>query len=114
MIFFVRVVTSLLTPLSACTQEVKALQCEIQLLKSLDHQRIVRYYGTQQTATELYIFMEYMSGGSIRDQLNTYGVFSESVVRRYTRQVLQGLAYLHNLMIVHRDVKGMCCVDASL
>ena len=44
--------------------------------------------------------------GSIRDQLNTYGIFSENVVRRYTRQVLEGLAYLHKLMIVHRDVKG--------
>ena len=45
-----------------CEQEVKALQCEIQLLKSLDHERIVRYYGTQETDKELYIFMEYMSG----------------------------------------------------
>ena len=46
------------------SKEVKALQCEIQLLKDLDHERIVRYFGTQQTDTELYIFMEYMSGVS--------------------------------------------------
>ena len=41
---------------------MKALHCEIQLLKSLDHERIVRYFGTQETDSELYIFMEYMSG----------------------------------------------------
>lgn len=46
--------------------------------------------------------------GSVKDQIKEYGPLTENVTRRYTRQVLEGLAFLHNLMIVHRDIKGRC------
>lgn len=41
---------------------MKALEAEIDLLKNLRHDRIVLYYGTQQTDLHVYIFMEYMPG----------------------------------------------------
>jgi len=44
--------------------------------------------------------------GSVKDQIKEYGPLSENVTCRYSRQVLEGLAYLHDLLIVHRDVKG--------
>ncbi|KAJ3582019.1 hypothetical protein NHX12_015980, partial [Muraenolepis orangiensis] len=44
--------------------------------------------------------------GSIKDQLKSYGALTENVTRRYTRQILEGVSYLHSNMIVHRDVKG--------
>jgi len=43
-------------------QEVKALRSEIQLLKSLQHERIVQYYGTLEQPDVLSIFMEYLPG----------------------------------------------------
>ncbi|KAJ8337220.1 hypothetical protein SKAU_G00384400 [Synaphobranchus kaupii] len=90
------------------SKEVNALECEIQLLKTLRHERIVQYYGCLRDpdSRKLSIFVEFMAGGSIKDQLKAYGVLTEKVTRRYTRQILQGVFYLHSNMIVHRDIKG--------
>ncbi|XP_063063216.1 mitogen-activated protein kinase kinase kinase 22 [Engraulis encrasicolus] len=90
------------------SKEVNALECEIQLLKNLHHERIVQYYGSLRDpdTKKLSIFVEFMPGGSIKDQLKAYGALTEKVTRRYTRQILQGVSYLHNNMIVHRDIKG--------
>lgn len=51
---------------SSVMQEVSALECEIQLLKNLCHERIVQYYGCLRDTMErtLSIFMEYMPGVS--------------------------------------------------
>jgi len=48
-------------------QEVSALECEIQLLKNLHHERIVQYYGCLRDRGDktLTIFMEYMPGVSL-------------------------------------------------
>jgi serine/threonine protein kinase len=64
------------------------------------------YYGTERTPEHLTIFMEYVPGRSIFSRLREYGAMSEEVVRKNTRQVLEGLAYLHAHRIVHRDIKG--------
>ncbi|GCB60657.1 hypothetical protein scyTo_0003979 [Scyliorhinus torazame] len=90
------------------SKEVNALECEIQLLKNLHHDRIVQYYGSLRDTMErrLSIFVEYMPGGSVKDQLKAYGALTENVTRKYTRQILEGVSYLHSNMIVHRDIKG--------
>lgn len=88
------------------SKEVKALQREIQLLQDISNPRIVQYYGSQKQPSVLSIFMEYVPGGSVKDQIQEYGPLSENVTKRYTRQVIEGLEFLHSSMIVHRDIKG--------
>lgn len=48
---------------------------------------------------ELYIFLEYVPGGSVGHMLEKFGPFSEHLVRTYTRQLLLGLEYLHGLKV---------------
>lgn len=54
----------------------------------------------------LYIFLEYVPGGSVAALLNNYGAFEEALVRNFVRQILTGLNYLHERNIIHRDIKG--------
>lgn len=63
---------------------------------------------TEQLEDRLYIYLEYASGGSIHKLLQEYGAFKEPVIRNYTRQILQGLAYLHNQNTVHRYTFQEC------
>ena len=66
----------------------------------------MRYIGTERDESQFYIFLEYVPGGSISSVIHKFGKFSEGLVRSYTRQILVGLAYLHEHQIMHRDIKG--------
>ncbi|KAL2348030.1 hypothetical protein Fmac_002030 [Flemingia macrophylla] len=59
-----------------------------------------------QVDDKLYIYLEYVSGGSIYKLLQQYGQLGEIAIRNYTRQIVLGLAYLHAKNTVHRDIKG--------
>ncbi|XP_060755597.1 mitogen-activated protein kinase kinase kinase 2-like [Neoarius graeffei] len=87
---------------------VKALEHEIEILQAVNHKCIIQYYGflCNPTQRTLSIFMEFMPGGSIKAQLNVHGALPENKTRRYTRQILEGVVYLHSKMIIHRDIKG--------
>lgn len=85
---------------------IDALKREISLLRELRHPNIVQYLGCSSSADNLNIFLEYVPGGSVQTMLNSYGALPEPLVRSFVRQILTGLSYLHNMDIIHRDIKG--------
>jgi len=87
-------------------ESAKQLGQEISLLSRLRHPNIVQYYGSEMVEDKLYIYLEYVSGGSIHKLLQEYGQLGEPAIRSYTHQILSGLAYLHAKNTVHRDIKG--------
>ena len=85
---------------------VEQVQAEVMVMKALDHPNIVRYINAQHMGTTLYIFMEYMPGGSISKIMKRFGgCLQVDVLRQYLRQVLEGLEYLHSHHVIHRDLK---------
>lgn len=85
---------------------IAALKLEIELLQGFRHPHIVQYLGTSSDDSHLNIFLEYVAGGSIAGMLKQYNTFQEPLVRNFTRQILEGLSYLHARNIIHRDIKG--------
>ncbi|XP_023600888.1 mitogen-activated protein kinase kinase kinase 19 isoform X2 [Myotis lucifugus] len=87
-------------------REYRKLQEEVDLLKALKHVNIVAYLGTCLEKNTVSIFMEFVPGGSISSIINRFGPLPEMVFCKYTEQILQGVAYLHENCVVHRDIKG--------
>ncbi|KAL6950942.1 hypothetical protein ACO0QE_000224 [Hanseniaspora vineae] len=81
---------------------------EIDLLKNLKHENIVKYQGFIQKTHKLYILLEYCSNGSLRDliKLQTTGCLNETLAKHYVKQTLHGLQYLHDQGVIHRDIKA--------
>ncbi|XP_066202392.1 mitogen-activated protein kinase kinase kinase 19 isoform X3 [Saccopteryx leptura] len=90
----------------ATEKEYRKLQEEVDLLKALKHVNIVAYLGTFLEENTVNIFMEFVPGGSISSIINRFGPLPEMVFCKYTKQILQGVAYLHENCVVHRDIKG--------
>lgn len=78
---------------------------EMSVLEVLDHPNVVSYYGIEVHRDKVYIFMEFCSGGSLAGLLEHGRIEDEQVIMVYSLQLLEGLAYLHEGAIVHRDIK---------
>ena len=93
---------------------------EVRILCSIQHPNIVRYYDAflDEYNKDLYIIMEFLGGGDLESKLkemkDSKTSFKEEQVWRYSLQILQGLLTLHNLKIIHRDIKpGNLFIDEN-
>eukprot|EP00033_Pygsuia_biforma_P000945 GCRY01001087.1.p1 GENE.GCRY01001087.1~~GCRY01001087.1.p1 ORF type:complete len:1008 (-),score=316.96 GCRY01001087.1:454-3477(-) len=87
-------------------EHIDSYESEVNLLKMLEHRNIVKYIGCVKTSNHLNIIIEFVENGSLLTMLKKYGKMQESLVRVYMTQVLEGLAYLHEQGVIHRDIKG--------
>lgn len=86
---------------------VKRLRQEIELAEHLRHPNIVRVYGGGRTGNYLFMAMEYVPGGSLKDYISRQGSRTLPVGEslRIARQICAALAYAHRQEVIHRDVK---------
>ncbi|KAK1440324.1 hypothetical protein QVD17_06149 [Tagetes erecta] len=102
--FFAVNEVSLLDEGSQGKQSIMQLEQEIYLLSQFHHENIVQYLGTDTADGKLYIFLELVPKGSLAKLYQKYEL-QDPQVSTYTKQILNGLKYLHESYVVHRDIK---------
>jgi serine/threonine-protein kinase 24/25/MST4 len=85
--------------------EIEDIQREIHIMSSLQTDFVTKYYGSLIQGSKLWIIMEYLEGGSCLDLLRA-GPFEEIYCAVICRELLQGLAYVHEQNKLHRDIKA--------
>jgi 5'-AMP-activated protein kinase catalytic alpha subunit len=78
---------------------------EIKILRLFDHPHIIRLYEVIDTPTDIFVVMEYVSGGELFDYIVMKGRLAENEARRFFQQILTGIEYCHHHRVVHRDLK---------
>jgi len=89
-------------------RHAEKLKRELEICARLEHEHIVRYLGHEYVDQCLHIFLEYVSGGSLRRMLNDFGPLDKALLRKAARGILEGLDFLHTHSppVLHRDLKG--------
>ncbi|XP_077581949.1 caM kinase-like vesicle-associated protein isoform X2 [Stigmatopora nigra] len=83
----------------------KAAKNEILILKMVKHSNILQLVDVFETKKEYFLFLELATGREVFDWILDQGYYSERDTSNVVRQVLEAVAYLHSLHIVHRNLK---------
>jgi serine/threonine-protein kinase len=101
-----RVAIKALTPHLAMAEGFRErFEAEIESLKTLRHDGIVRLYGYGEQDGNLYYSMELEDGISLQDQLKAGRLFNRREVTSIAIQLSLALKHAHDHGIVHRDIK---------
>ncbi|XP_018012177.1 5'-AMP-activated protein kinase catalytic subunit alpha-2 [Hyalella azteca] len=84
---------------------VEKIKREITNLKLFRHPHIIKLYQVISTPTDIFMVMEYASGGELFEYIKKQGKLKESEARKFFQQIISGVDYCHRHMVVHRDLK---------
>ncbi|KAI4498062.1 hypothetical protein M0802_006886 [Mischocyttarus mexicanus] len=90
---------------TALGDDLPRVKLEVEALKTLLHQHICKLYQVIETDTYYFMIIEYCSGGELFDHIVERNRLSESESRKFFRQIVSAVAYLHSLGYAHRDLK---------
>ncbi|KAL7675790.1 hypothetical protein ACOME3_002054 [Neoechinorhynchus agilis] len=83
----------------------KFLPRELEILRRVNHLKIVELRKILEIEHRVYIFTEFISGTDLLKFVQSEGPLGEPRAKRIYTQLADAIAYLHHNRIVHRDIK---------
>jgi calcium/calmodulin-dependent protein kinase I len=90
---------------NAIKDELKLVKREVDVMKKTKHPNILQLHEIFEDDEYVYIVMELIDGSELFDRIVEKGFYSERDAVNIVRQIVEAVAYLHDINIVHRDLK---------
>ncbi len=86
-------------------KELRMLVSELAIVRTLNHNNVVKCAEVVESRTHVYVVMENVPGGELYNLLRKRKYFSEFESCYVTYHLLVVLKYLHSIGVIHRDLK---------
>src|SRR6218665_1344393 len=90
----------------------KEIEAKKDIMASIEHEHLLKihFVDLNQLPKSVLIVMEFAAGGSLHDALRSLGVSGQKLpidaVTNWAKQIAEGMLYLHEKNIVHRNLKS--------
>ncbi|XP_062940027.1 LIM domain kinase 2 isoform X3 [Cynocephalus volans] len=94
-----------------CDEETqKTFLTEVKVMRSLDHPNVLKFIGVLYKDKKLNLLTEYIEGGTLKDFLRSVDPCPWQQKVRFAKGIASGMAYLHSMCIIHRDLNSHNCL----
>ncbi|XP_072455993.1 LIM domain kinase 2 isoform X3 [Notamacropus eugenii] len=94
-----------------CDEETqKTFLTEVKVMRSLDHPNVLKFIGVLYKDRKLNLLTEYIEGGTLKDFLRSVDPFPWQQKVSFAKGIASGMAYLHSMCIIHRDLNSHNCL----
>lgn len=83
----------------------KFLPREIELVRNLKHENLIRFHECIETTLRFYIVMQYAENGSLLQLIRKEKYLPEERAKLFFSQLISAVEYIHGMGVVHRDIK---------
>ncbi|KAK7500374.1 hypothetical protein BaRGS_00008281 [Batillaria attramentaria] len=87
-------------------QDRKDIENEVEIMKLLQHPRLLQLYDAFENRSTVCIVTELISGGELFERvINDDFILTEKACIMFMRQICEGVAFMHNQRVLHLDMK---------
>ncbi|CAF3731721.1 unnamed protein product [Rotaria sp. Silwood1] len=89
---------------------------EIEIMKALQHPRLLQLYDAFETKSDICLIMELITGGELFERvIDEDFILTERLCELYMMQICEGVNFMHSCNIIHLDMKpeNVLCLNRN-